>query len=137
MLLTECVEISESAVQVPLLLSAFTDWPLLDSRNPDNERSQPNRQPDSLQPDGNAASSGQSQQLCAAQYPQAATRASALPQLVHGHTVGRAEGWDFPEAGEDCRSLINYPLKKEKVLFVETITRATVTEVVHSSIYFT
>lgn len=86
----------------PLLL----EWPLLDSRDPDTEGPEQNRQPDGLQSGGNAASGSQGQQLCTAQHPQTSTGAPALPQLVHGHAVGCAESRDFPEEGEDCPSVM-------------------------------
>lgn len=92
------------------VLSLLPERPLLDSTNPNNEGPQQNRQPDRLQPGGDAASGSQGQQLGAAEHPQASTRAPALQELVHGHAVGRAESRDLPEEGEDCRSLHNNPL---------------------------
>lgn len=89
----------------PLLL----EWPLLDSRDADSEGPEQNRQPDGVQSGGNAASGSQVQQLCTAQHPQTSTRAPALPELVHGHSVGCAESRDFQQEGEDCRSLHNEP----------------------------
>lgn len=83
------------------------EWPLLDSRDTDSQGAQQDWQPDGLQSDGNAAPGVQGQRLRAAQHPQTSARAPPQPELVHGHTVGCAEIGDFPEEGEDCRSLRN------------------------------
>lgn len=84
----------------------FPAGSLLDSRDVDREGSEQDRQPDGLQSVGNASSGSQSQQLCTSQRPQAPCGPPSLPELVHGHYVGRAESGDFPEEGEDCMSLL-------------------------------
>lgn len=78
-----------------------SERPLLDSEELDNKGAQQDRQPDGVQPGGDAAPGSKGQLLHTAQHPQASTRTSTSPKLVHGHTVGGAESWDLPEEGED------------------------------------